>query len=456
MTESRTSNRTAPAPRPSERPITLKRLRVESQFLEETKGLERKERDRYGSQLWNLMRLDFAPKVKLIDLVGPRVDAAIDTEHEGSIRSVVDHYHGRPDRADLHQVLKFFSVYLLQRARREPSFAKQQFLLFKAVDLLRMITQYSTWCVHRDAEALVYAIFDDLGTQKEERFAKYRDRELRIYPLMKKLHEVPRDFVLRLELADELGRQTSFFDALVQYDFLRRFYPRFYTASNLERQLGVIYSRVAGLFQNMLDNLGRDYRDARKLNGFIERYNRQFATRKDSLVPFTQDGKGTADRVARGLRHTAENWYRRALAVKVLPAETLVQNAAAFARNLAGERRHKEALNVLMENYRYWSGIGQSVESLQRRINYLEQLTKIAGQAGKRDQVNWANLEQRDHLAKLDELIRQSESYRKRREEILREAREGAEEPEPPALAAAVTRAAPARGRRAAAAPSEE
>ena len=426
-----------------ERPITVKRYRTETQFLETTKGLERKERDRYGSGLWNLMRLDFAPKVQIIDIVGPRADAPIEFDHEGSLRSVVDHYHGQSDRAGFIQVLKFFSVYLLQRARRETTFSKQQFLLFRAVDLLRMLTQYSTWCVHRDAEALVYGVFDDLATHKPEHFGHYRDSELRIYPLMKKLHEVPRDFVLRLELADELGRQTSFFDAYVQYEFLRRFYPRFYTERNLERRLGTIYSRIALLTQDMLDHLGKNYRDARKVNSFIERYNRSFAAKGELLVPFVQDGKGTPERAARALRGNAEQWYRKALAIKLLPGAMQVQNAVNLSRNLSGQKRFKDAVSLLTDSYKFFSGIGDDVESLQKRIGYLEQLIKAGIQAGRKDQVNWASQEQRDHLGKLDDLIKQTEDSKKKRDEILRIAREGTEEDEIPDFAKTFRRPKP-------------
>lgn len=444
MAQSRTTGE--PPAVQSERPVTIKRLRTESQFVEETKGLERRERDKYDSMIWNLMRLDLAPKVQIMDLVGARLDQPIDTGHERSLRTVVDHYHGRPDRAELSQVLKFFSVYLLQRARREPSFTKQLFLLFKAVDLLRMLTQYSTWCVHRDSEALVFTIFDELGAQKGERFAKYQQTEYRIYPLIKKLHEVPRDFTVRLELAEELTRQTSFFDAFVQYDFLRRFYPRFYSERNLERRLGVIYSRIAGLFQNMLDHLGRGYRDARKINSFIERYNRNFATRKTALMPFS-DAKGGTERVARALSRTAESWYRKALAIKLLPPEVQVQNALALGRNLGMERRGKEALSVLMDGYRFWSGIGadvdagRQIEIIQRRIGYLEQVIKIGRASGRKDAINWSNIEQRDLLGKLDELVRQNESYKRKREEIVAQMNEGAEDDDVPEFVAAMRRA---------------
>jgi hypothetical protein len=181
----------------------------------------------------------------------------------------------------------------------------------------------------------------------------------------------------------------------------------------------------------MLDHLGKAYRDARKVNSFIERYNRSFAAKREMLVPFLQDGKGTPERAARALRHNAEQWYRKALASKLLPAEMQVQNASNLARNLVGERRFREAVGVLTDGYKYWSGVGHTVETLQSRIRFLEQLLKAGMQAGRRDQVNWANIEQRDHLGKLDDMVKASEDYKKRREEILKQAREGVDDEVP-------------------------
>ncbi|MCH8883678.1 MAG: hypothetical protein IIA41_09310 [SAR324 cluster bacterium] len=411
-----------------DQPVALRKLRAETRFIHETRGLERQERDRYSSMLWNLMRLDLAPKVKIIDIVGTQLDSAIGTEDERSIARVVDHYHNRPTHAELNQVLKFFSAFLMQRARREPSFSGQQFLLFKAVDLLRMLTQYSTWAAHPDSESLVYVIFDAMGTGHPDRFGNYRETELTVYPLMKRLHDAPRDFNIRLRLGDELSKQTSFFDALVQYDFLRRFYPRFYRDRHLDQRLTVIYSRVAGLFQNMLDHLGRGYRDARKLNSFIDRYNRHFASRKEAIVPITDASRAAGGKTARGLRQAAERWYRRALAIKVGPPHLQTENAAKLGKNLLGERRLREALAVMTDGYRYWRGLPEEPEYLRRRVEYLQQLFDIGVRMGRRDQVAWANEEQREHGGRLEEMVRAQSEYTRRREQILLDARD--EEPD--------------------------
>jgi hypothetical protein len=100
-------------------------------------------------------------------------------------------------------------------------------------------------------------------------------------------------------------------------------------------------------------------------------------------------------------------------------------------------------VSVLTDGCKYFSGIGLNVESLQKRIGFLEQLIKAGIQAGRRDQVNWANVEQRDHLGKLDDLVKQTEDSKKKRDEILRIAREGTDEDEIPDFAKSFRRPKP-------------
>jgi hypothetical protein len=124
-----------------------------------------------------------------------------------------------------------------------------------------------------------------------------------------------------------------------------------------------------------------------------------------------------------------------------------VQNALALGRNLGAERRGKEALSVLMDNYRYWSGMGggtdakRQIEVNQRRIGYLEQIIKAGRAFGRKDAVNFANLEQRDLLGKLDELVRQNESYKRKREEVIAQMQEDVDDEDVPEFIANMRRA---------------
>ena len=403
-------------------PIRLRRLRTESEFRETTRGIERREREKYSSMLWNMVRMDLAPKVQIMDLVGNKLDGAIGTGEEGSLRSVVDFYHKKPNRSELMQILKFFSVYLIQRARRETTFTAQQFLLFKAIDLLRNIVHYATWSVHGDAEGMVYAIIDDMDKQVPGRFAQYAETEHHIYIMMKKLQRVPRDFPLRIELGDEFVKQTSFFDALVQFDFLNRFYPRFFKDRNLDLRLALIYAKITALFQDMIDHIGKGYRDARKLNSFIERYNREFGTRKVILVPIRDLNRQQIAESARSLRIAAEVWYRRTLALKMVKPQLRTECAHNLARNLMQDGRWREAHALLTENYRYWSALTSEIEGLEGQVAYLDTTINAAVKLRRRDQVAWANGEQREARMRLDGMVKTKTDYNKRRDEIKREA----------------------------------
>ena len=101
------------------RAVQLRHMRVETEFRRTTQRLEREERDQYSSMLWNLMRLDKKPKVAILDLVGPRGEYGLDYSHEESLKSSVDHYHRRFNHAQLVRVLKYYTVYLMQQARKE-------------------------------------------------------------------------------------------------------------------------------------------------------------------------------------------------------------------------------------------------------------------------------------------------------------------------------------------------
>ena len=80
--------------------VELRHMRVETDFRRATQSLERQERDKYSSMLWNMIRMDRKPKVAILDLVGPRGDNDIDYRDEISLKASVDHYHRLEDQED--------------------------------------------------------------------------------------------------------------------------------------------------------------------------------------------------------------------------------------------------------------------------------------------------------------------------------------------------------------------
>src|SRR5574341_2077025 len=127
-------------------PVQLKMLRTEAEFRRQTRNLEREERDRYSSFVWNVVRMDLGPRVSLGDVTGLAGEGSLDYRSESSLKRSLDFY-SRKERERLILALKFYAAYVLQQARQETAFNRQLFLIFKAVDFLRMIVQYSPHAV---------------------------------------------------------------------------------------------------------------------------------------------------------------------------------------------------------------------------------------------------------------------------------------------------------------------
>ncbi len=366
-------------------PVTLRMLRTEAEFRRDTRNLDRDERDRYGNFLWNMVRLDMGPRVSLSDVVGPAAEKSVDYGSEADLKQSVD-YYSRRNPAHLIPVLKFFAVYVMHQARREKGFSHQLFLIFKAVDLLRMIAQYSPYAVNGDAETLVYGLFIDLGTAKPERFGKYMRTEALIHQLMRRLQKAPNDHQARLNMAEQLALQTSLFDATVQYHMLLRHYPAM--RPEQDRRRGYVYLKMAQVFQDIVDNVTGPMQDARKLKNFVERYNRDFSERGQEIPPVT--GPEALERTLRSVRGLANRHYARALSVEVLDPRLLLNLVTRLGNNYLQESRFKEATDVLADGAKFWKTFEDTPDNLRRRVEYLQLAATAAGKAHRKDVFNWA------------------------------------------------------------------
>ena len=400
-------------------PINLRRMRVESVFRHDTRNLPRQERDRYSSFLWNAVRLDWGPKVPITAVVGSQQNTPVQEKSEDALKDAIDYYRKKDDYTELVRVLKFYAAYLLQQARRERVFGSQLFLLFKAVDFLRMIVQYSPYSVNQDAETLVFAIFTDLGTQRPQQFGRYYETEQDVFQTMKRLQLFPSDHRARLRLAEQLSQQTSFYDAVVQYEFLMRFYPRMPRHADIPRGRAAL--ALAGIYQNLIDNAGRHPGDMRKLRNFVERHNRDGGSRGKE-IPLPQGATPSAgQRVARALLPTADRWYTQALNVAKLGAPRLSEAAFQLARNLERERRPKEALRILLDVKPQWKRLGSSATAWELRLTYVELLVNLAMKLQRRDVLSDALENQREFRNELESLHARSRRAEEEEEEALGE-----------------------------------
>ncbi len=390
---------------PSTRPVRFRIMRVETDFRRQTQRLDRKERDNYSSTIWNLMRLERKPKVSIQDMLGTNLDNPLGYEHEIPFKMTLDHYQRKSDPTELLQVLKFYCAYLMQQARKEPDFARQLFLAFKTVDFARTIIQFSTWTANKDAETLVWGIFYDLGVQHTERFDNYMMTERVIYELMKKVQLMPGDLVLRGELAARYVQQTSFFDGLVQYHYLLERFPRMPRQVDVRR--GRTYIKIAEIFQNLAAHAergGMQYRDARKIKNFIERYNRSYAGRGEGIAQLQGSQPSQLKKTERSLRAVANNWYMRAMAVRSLNPKVITDLALGLASNYLKDARAKDAMKLMREAYPYWHRVPDEVPAMRDRLEYLNMVVAIGMRLRARGTVEWANRELRDYEGKLREI----------------------------------------------------
>ena len=374
-------------PREDGSPVQLKMLRTEADFRRQTRSLDRQERERYSSFVWNVLRMDLAPKVSLAHVTSLAGEGSLDPRHEGKLNESLDFY-SRKDRERVLPVLRFYAAFVLQQARQETQLGRQLFLIFKAVDLLRMIVQYSPNSVSNEAETIVYGLFIDLGTQKPGRFARYMETEKEVHQFMRRLQVLPGDHRTRLALAESLARQTSLFDAFVQYQALMRMYPPM--RAEADRRRGVLNFKIGQLFQNIADHAGAALQDGRKLKNFVDRYNRDLPERSAPLPPVTGPQPEVVMRAVKAIRGVACGYYVRALAVQALEPGVVLELATRLSKNYLEDGKFAEAADALANGSRAWKEMDVTLPVMKRRLEYLQTAAMAAGRGGRKEIRQWA------------------------------------------------------------------
>jgi len=379
----------------------LRTLRAEARFRNDTRNLHRRERANFSNFLWNMMRLDLGPRITLNQLVGPNMDVGLDAAKDKALDTSVEYYRGKSDDR-LVEVLKFFNAYLMQLARRDRDPENQRYLLFKAIDFARMIVQFSPMSVNSEAESIVLAIYIALGTEDSARFGHYMRSEEKVYRIMQRLEMSPNDAQVRMDLADELVRQTCHFDALVHYRILLRILVR--RGENVQRSRGYVISKIGEVFDEMstltLGKLG----DGRKLKSFLDRYNRDFAESGHELPPLGKPNSSQMNRLQRGLINEAVRWHQQAAAFSQLDRRVRARSAARAGQCLMQLGRYRKALDVMGAQFPVWRGIPENETSLREKANYLKLLSSAAMQSKQRSEVAWIAKESNDVSTKLSKI----------------------------------------------------
>ncbi|MDH5751875.1 MAG: hypothetical protein OEZ59_05600 [Deltaproteobacteria bacterium] len=398
------------------RPVQLRVLAAESRFRNETRNLHRRERDRFGNFLWNMMRLDFGPRVSLEELVGENQDKSMGMKQELDLSQSLDYYATKEDNTKLVEVLKFYIAYLMQEARHCTDFNQQVFLLFKTIDLARMTIQYSPYAVNQDGEAIVFGVLGDLNEQKKGIFSRYFAPEQDIYAHVRRLATLPSDIQLRFRLAELLLGQTSYFDALMQLQMILRIHP--IRRGGNDRIHGHVFSRLGDVFLSAAGDENIPLRDGRKLRTFIERYNRDFAPKGGELPILDRADPQKLDQVRRALRKEAATWWARAIENHNLKPQQRVKLAMETGKILVGNGEFKSASELLERCYPLWRGVIMKNDVLSDKVEFLRTLAIAAGKSDRREQERWANEELKSLMTRLEEVNKKEAERIARLEEL--------------------------------------
>ncbi|HUJ77057.1 MAG TPA: hypothetical protein VL359_19480 [bacterium] len=417
-------------------PIPLRMLKTEAEYRRVTRNLEREERNKYGNFLWNLMRLDFGPKVSLVHLVGDNANARLDPKDEDGLNSLIN-YYARKEAPEFLRILRYLAAFLLQQARATDSLRHQLFLCFKAVDCLRMIVQHSAFSVSVDAESLVGGLFMDMGTRLPQRFAAYMRTETRIYNLMRQLAVNASNHQARLNLAVQLTSQSSYYDAFVQYQMLLKLLPPMPVEK--DRQRGMVYLKMGELIQAIINRTSGPLVDGRKMKNFVDRYNRDYAGRGAELPRLLNLDASTMGRVQRSLRSVANRYFRRAVQVPNLESAAMLSAYRSMGENHFGEKHFAEAAVALVEGYKFLGEPKETLDELESILEYLDMISTSAGRSGRRDLQEWARPHIEDYKKRYMALSRTESAKR------LKSSEEEEEDEEGPPRAAARGRPAPRR-----------
>lgn len=380
----------------------LRTMRVESQYRHDTRNISRLEQEKYGNFFWNLLRFNMGPSVTISDLVGQNNEENLGFQEEKGLSTNVGFYHQKGDTEELIAVLKFFTAHLMHQARREDEPFKQEFLLYKAADLARMIVQFSPMSANGDAESIVFSIYVALGTDDPSRYANLMEKEELIYKQMRNLESAPQEISLRMEIGDALLAQGSYFDALVQYRMLLRLLGRKGAGSNRSRSW--VVRRTGELFQQLSDISSSHLRDGRKLNTFIERYNWGFSEGSGDFPRLASLSSGQVNQVRQALLEEANRWHIQAAASLQLERRLRAKIAGKVGENYNELRQYSKSIKILEDFYPLWEGVEVTKSSLEERLNYLDFAYKASVHLKNQGKAGWVIRETSATNSKLAEL----------------------------------------------------
>ncbi|MBF0280554.1 MAG: hypothetical protein HQM13_22345 [SAR324 cluster bacterium] len=214
--------------------------------------------------------------------------------------------------------LKCISQMLIEQARHpQQTIGTQVVLMFKSIDCLRMVIQYSPAGIDNLPAYLALQIMAKMPPA----FVPHMNREKQIFNLNINLQRAIKEGVPTINVRNKLAgmylKQKCYADALFQYEsILKYFLDKKPQTPNDKEKICVIHLSIGDMYKDIYNFKG-EFKNGQILQNFVFRYNRDadiIIPSRTSLTPITgQVNKLTVTHLYKDLKQLTVDHYEKAL-----------------------------------------------------------------------------------------------------------------------------------------------
>ncbi len=338
----------------------------------------------------------------------------------------------KKDEKMLVQHLKCIAQMLIQQSRVPgQGMGTQVVLLFKAIDCLRMATQYAP----SGADNIPSFVTLQIMAKMPPAFVPHMNREKSIFNLYIALQRAVKEKLptinVRNKLASLYVKQKCYADALFQYErMLEYFSSKKPQSPAVKEKLCVLHLNIGDMYKSIFSFQG-DFKNGQILQNFVFRYNREADIQHSSRTKIHElsgpINKMTVKDLYKDLQQLSVNHYEAAL--KYFPADKNRKKRSevlvVVGKNYAEMGRHSEAGESLRDSLLLLGKERNSPDIFQNKEEVLDVMHASVGKmppGPKQEKLKSFVVRERN---KLDSDKMEWEEQQKKKDEIRKEAERG-------------------------------
>ncbi|MBF0237446.1 MAG: hypothetical protein HQM12_07065, partial [SAR324 cluster bacterium] len=273
---------------------------------------------------------------------------------EDALDEHVRHYLKKGPRECIGHLKVIIKMLIDQSRETGQTMGTQVVLLFKAIDCLRMIVQYSDQGVDNIASFLLLQIM----ARMPKAFTKHMSREKEIFnqnvALKRSIKEQQPTINVRNKLASLYLQQRCYADSLYQYESMLDYFQSKKPMNPADREkICVLHLNIAEMFKAIY-NWDAELKNGQIFQNFLFRYNRDAEIHIKSRTPITPIrgpvNKMTITQSYKDIKQLTINHYETAL--KYFPAEK-------------NRKKRSEILAVVGRSYAEMGKVSEAASRLQ-------------------------------------------------------------------------------------------